>query len=329
MALSTTDFSGLTAYLDEVFLDASSQSVEQMGSKELFDIQDTDREDYIYRVLHGVAGIRKVAEGADFPIVSGLQGDSATWTQVEYGAAIQVTDRIRRFWLENQPSLEEQVRTITDESFHKIDQSLADVLIHGFSAANYVDVYNETVGATCPDAVAVFSASHTNGATSATFSNLIQYPVGTVNPPLSREAIVQARVDALNYKDPNGLNRPIVLDLLIVPPSKYDEGLRHTGSDKISGSFENDINPLKGNVRVMQWSKLTTAADTTNGSAFWYMADSRNVKKSLKAFFGKRPSLEAPTDVQENADWNYRLFFYYSIGRAWPCFIWGSNGTSA
>jgi hypothetical protein len=325
--ITRADFNSLTDYLNEIYNEAAQEAIDVMGSKELFDISDTQFRTYDYQLIHGLSGIRKVSEGSDLPEIAGLEGDSATWTQVHYGGLVSITDEMRRF--DRYDQMEEIVRSVSEDAFHKVDQSLADVLIHGFSASNYVDVYSETVSATCPDGVALFSASHTNNATSANMRNLIRYPVGTNNPPLSREAVVQARVDAINHLDVNGLNRPINLDLLIVPPANYDLALRIVGSDKVSGSFENDINPLMGNVRVMQWSKLTTAADTTDGSAFWYMADSRRVKRSLKALFAKRPALDAPEEVYENKKWEYSLHFYYAIGRAWPAFIWGSNGTSA
>lgn len=322
--ITRADFNSLTDHLDDIYNEAAREALDSMGSKMLFDITDSSIRTYDYQVVHGLSGIKKVAEGSDLPQIDGLEGDTATWTQVHYGGLVSITDEMRRF--DRYDMMEEVVRSVTEDAFHKVDQSLADVLIHGFANTNYTDVYSESVTATCPDGVALFSASHTNGATSNTFRNLIRYPVGTNNPALSREAVVQARVDAANHKDVNGLNRPINLDLLIVTPANYDHALRIVGSDKISGSFENDINPLKGNVRVMQWSKLTTAADATDGTNYWYMAESRKVKRSLKALFAKRPSLDAPEEVYENKKWEYSLHFYYSIGRAWPAFIWGSTG---
>jgi len=33
--------------------------------------------------------------------------------------------------------------------------------------------------------------------------------------------------------------------------------------------------------------------------------------------------------VYENKNLEWSLFWYNAIGRAWPAFIWGSNGTEA
>jgi hypothetical protein len=38
--------------------------------------------------------------------------------------------------------------------------------------------------------------------------------------------------------------------------------------------------------------------------------------------------LEAPEQVLENNNWIWKLNYYYSIGRAFPAYVWGSQGTN-
>jgi len=326
MSIKVTDFAALTDDLQEVFQEASADAIAEMVGPKLFDVSDTDRRTYDYLTMHGLAGVERVAEGGNLPRLSTVQGDSATWTQSRYGAIAPVTKDMRKFDLYDK--IEEMVATLTEDAWQKVDQSLADVLTNGFSASNYTDVYGASVSASCPDSVALFSASHSNNLNSTVFRNLVRNAAGTANPALSREVLVQARIDAANHKDANGVNRPVDLDLLIVSPANEDEGMRILQSDKISGSAENDVNPLKGRMKLMVWPRLTTRSDGTDTSAYFFLANSKKVKKSLKSLFAERPSLDAPEQVYANKDWEYSLDYYYAIGRAFPAYIWGSTGAN-
>ena len=224
--------------------------------------------------------------------------------------------------------IESQARSLVDDAFQKIDKSMADVFSSGWSAGSYTDVYGESVSAAGLDGLAIFSTLHTNGANDETFRNQIRYN-STENPLLSREAVNEALVDGQNYIAVNKVNRPIVLDTLLVAPAQHDHALRIVGSPLLPGESTNDINPLKGMVKVKQWSKLTTNSAGTDTSAYWYMYDSRKSGDALKVKFGERPSLDAPEEVYANKNWDWTLDYDYTLGRAWMASIRGSNGTES
>jgi len=294
---------------------------------QVFKVQDTDRRTYDYLTVHGLDVIQLVAQGSDLPEATAVQGDTATFTQSRFGGLVAVTKDMRMFDLHDQ--IEAIVRSAADDAFHKVDQSLGDVLGNGFSSAAYTDVFGASVASTPPDGVALFSASHSNNLNSNTFRNLIRYPVGTDNPALSREAVVQAIVDGMNHTDAQSINRPVKLDTLLVSPANWDLAMRIVHSDQISGSAENDTNMnLKGRLNVKVWEKLTTRTGGTDTSAYWYLYDSKKVGESLKALFAERPSLDAPEQVYKNKNWDYSIDFYYAIGRGFPAFVWGSTGAS-
>ena len=326
-SIRTTDFANLlNDDIQKLFSEVAKTSVGQMVGKEIFDMGDTDFKIFNYISTHGMNNIKKTAEGADFESSTNVQGDTASWTQAKYGQLIPVSYEARRFQREQLPCVMDNVRSVSDAAFHMIDQSLADVLTNGFSTSNYTDVYGDSVAATPPDGLALFSAVHTSPVSSRTHRNLIRdLTTSTTNPILSREAIVSARSDAMNYIDPAGVNRPINLDTLIVSPAKEDEALRIINSDGISGSADRDTNPLRTKVKVLPWSKLTTRTGGTDTSAYWFMADSAKVKQSLMAKFADRPAIDPPEQTYKNLTWNWRLFFLYTIGRGWPVYIWGSN----
>jgi hypothetical protein len=326
MSIRVSDFSALCDDLQEVFQEASADAIAEMVGPKLFKVSDTDRRTFDYQVIHGISGIQKVAEGADLPRLSSVQGDSITWTQGRYGALVPVSKDMRLFDLYS--DIERMVRSVVDDCWQKLDSAMAEVLLNGFSASNYTDVYGESVSAACPDAVALFSASHSNNLNSNVFRNLIRNSAGSASPGISRDAIIQARIDAANHKDANGVNRPINLDLLLVAPAKYDEALRIINSDGLSGEFTRDNNPLKGSVKVVQWSRLSSLPDGTDTSAYFFMADSKKVGESLRLLFAERPSLDAPEQVYANKDWEWSLDEYHALGRAFPAYIWGSAGTA-
>src|SRR3990167_4296085 len=146
-----------------------------------------------------------------------------------------------------------------DEAFHLVDQSMADVLTNGFSGTTYTDVFGDTVANTAVDGVVLFSASHTNNLNSTTYRNLIRNAAGTANPALDRDPIVKARSDARTFKDPNGINRPTMLDTLIVSAANEDLAERLVYSQGVAGTPNVDINPIKGKIKnIIVWSKLDT-----------------------------------------------------------------------
>lgn len=327
MAIRVTDFRALTNYLDEVTNEVRDNKIAAMGTADmLFSFTDEMRRDHIEQILHGVAGMEEVPDGSNFPRATGQEGDQFTLTQSQYGVIVPVTQLMRDWDLKDEIT---SIATSTmDEAMDKLDQSLADILLNGFSTASYTDVWGKTVSPTGPDADGLFSATHSNGATSATYSNLINNGTSN-NPALSRTAIVAERARALKYTDPNGLTRPIRLDTLIVGPTNEDLAERLLFSTQVPGEANNDINALKGKIKTLKvWERLDLRSDATDTSAYWFLADSAKVKKSLKTYFTQRPTMLAPDHVFANGDWEYKLRLVYSRGFGFAPYIRGSVGTA-
>ncbi len=325
MPITTADFASLTDDLQSIFNEVAKTKVAEMKGNKVFNVFDTNRRTFDHLILHGLSGIKEVTPGQDLPNILSEEGDSITWTQRYFGGIASITKAMRLFDLHNQ--METLVRSLTIDAFDKVDQSLADVLLYGF-ATTYTDVYGSTVSAVGPDAVALFSASHSNNLNSNVFSNIITD--NTVNPVLSRSAIVAARKQGLTHKDPNGIVRPVNLDTLIVSPSNEDLAERILYSPNMSGNAQNDINPLKGKIKnLIVWERLETRSDGTDTSAYWFMIDSAQIGETLNCLFAERPSLDAPDQVYANKNWEYSCDFFYTLGLGYPAYIFGSNATGA
>ena len=216
MSLRVTDYSALTTYLDEVTNEVRDNKIADMvAANMLFSATDEARRTHIEQILHGVAGIESVPDGSDFPRLTSDEGDQFTLTQSQFGAIVPITQLMRDWDLFNE--MTELATSVMDEAMDSLDQSFADVLLNGFSTAAYTDVWGDSVTPSGPDSDGLFSATHSNGVSTTTFSNLINDGTNN-NPALSRAAIVNERARGLKFVDPNGLTRPVRLDTVIVGP---------------------------------------------------------------------------------------------------------------
>jgi hypothetical protein len=324
---TTADYPKLTQKLNEVFTESAALAMEEWKGKDIFDVMDTDWKTYDYLVMHGTGSFQRVAEGSELPTVSSNEGDSAAFTQKRYGEKVMITKDMRMF--DRYDQMKDAVESAVDEAFNRIDQSMADALLNGFSGTTYTDVYGDTVSNLAVDGVVLFSATHTNNINSRTFRNLIRNSAGTANPGLSRDAIVKARADGRTYRDPNGVNRPVTLDTLIVSANKEDLAERLIFSTGVATTPNVDINPLKGKInKIMVWSKLDQRSDGTDTSGYWFLADGRRVKKCLKAPFAQKPTMQAAEQVTDSQNWLYPLDGYYALGLGYPAYIFGSTGVN-
>jgi hypothetical protein len=327
MPLSTRDFGQLTDELQSIYAEQSQNAIADAIGLTIFNVGETNLLNYEHQILHGLAGIEEVPEGKDLPRLNSEEGDNITYTQRYFGANAPITKKMRKFDLYGK--MQDLIRSLVDDAWNKIDQSLADMILNGF-LTSYQDVYGKTISAVGPDGLALFSASHTNGTTASTYSNIITNSAATANPALSRDAIVNMIKAGLVYKDPNGLNRPIRYDTLLVPPSLADLAHRIVNNDYLVGSANWDPNMwVKGRIKeVKVWERLESTGQGTARSAYWFMYDSKKVKETLKCLFSERPSLDAPNEVYENKDWEYTLDYFYTTGLGFAPYIAGSQGTA-
>lgn len=327
MALTTADYSTLTQKLNEWYNESAKERVEGWVGKDIFDVSETDWQTYNYLILNGLAKFDRVAEGQQLPVASSVEGDSVTATQKRYGGRVSITKDMRKF--ERYDQMQEIIRSEVDFAFDRIDQAQADLLTNGFSGTSYTDIFGSSQANTSPDGVVFFSASHTNNLNSNTARNLIRNSAGTANPALSRDAIVTARKDGKIHKDPNNVNRPINLDTLIVGATNEDLAYRVVNSSGVVNTPNVDINPLRGlipNIKV--WSRLDTRGDGTDTSAYWFLADSRNVKSTLKSPFAQKPMMGEATQVHDSLNWEYPLDAYFTLFIGQPYNVFGATGAN-
>lgn len=326
--ITTSDFTTLTQKLNEHFNEAASLAVEGWIGMQLYDVGETNWQVYNGLILNGAAKFDRVAEGGQLPIGTIAEGDSASFTQRRHGGRLGITKDMRMF--DRYDQIEEVVKDNVQYAFDRIDQSQADLILNGFTGTSYSDIYGYSQSNVTADGVVLFSASHTNNQNSGTARNLIRNAAGTANPALDRAAIITARKDAKINRDPNSANRPINLNRLIVSATNEDLAERVVYSSGVQGTPNVDLNPLKGKVNnILVWSRCDTRGnDSTDTSAYWFMADDRMVKKTLKSPFAQKPMMYAPSQVDDSKNWEYTIDSYYTLGLLYQFGIWGSTGAN-
>jgi len=325
--ITKKDFPSLSTRLDEIFNEATMDALTDAKGFDVFEVTETNRKDFKLQVLHGVSGVKKVTPGQDLPRVDGIEGDDISYSQAYYGAIVPVTKENRKF--DEYDEIDDLASSITEDAWDNVDQSLADVLLYGW-ADSYTDIWGAAISAVGPDAVCLFNASHTNPASSNVFSNLINDGDNN-NPTFSREAIANQIARGKKFKNVHGKSKAVIFDTIIIPPELEDAAIRYTETIQLPGTPNNDTNKYVTQTikQIIVWERLSTRSDGTDTSAYWFMASSRKVGKSLKCKFAERPTLDAPDEVYSNKNWEWSIDFFYTRGIGYPQYICGSNGGNA
>lgn len=327
MAILRSDFPSLTTKLNDWFNEGARDAIADWVGKDYYDVGETDWEVFNTVNLYGLGRPSRVAEGAQLPALQTEEGDTLSLTQVYYGDRIGVTKRMRKF--DRYDQISSIAKGLSEGFFDSIDQSHADLLTNGFTGTSFTDVYGYAQSNLASDGVLLFSASHTNNLNANTFSNLIANSAGTTNPAISRDAIVKTISTSKKYRDPNGLNRPIRMDRVIVSSTNQDLASRIIYSPGVQGTPNVDSNPLRSDVNALvEWSRLDQDAAGTDRSARWFMCDTRGVKKTLRSPFAQRPMMFPPEEINDSKNWEYTADMFYTLGADHPKNIAGSTGAN-
>lgn len=327
MAIIKADFQSLTEKLNDWYNEASRDAIADWVGKDFYDVGETDWEVYNTLNLYGLGRPSRVAEGAQFPAITSEEGDSLSLTQVQYADRVGITKRLRKF--DRYDQIQVLVRSLADGFFDAIDQSHADLLTNGFTGTSYTNVFGDSQSNLASDGVLLFSASHTNNLNASTFSNLIANAAATANPGIDRDPIVATVSAGRKYRDPNDLNRPVKLDRLLVSATNHDLAQRIVYSQGVQGTPNVDSNPLRSDVNsLVLWSRLDQDSSGADKSAYWFMADSRNVKSTLRSPFAQRPMMFPPEEINDSKTWEYTADMFYVMGADHPKNLHGSTGAA-
>lgn len=173
----------------------------------------------------------------------------------------------------------------------KVEKDAMQPLINGF----------ETF--TIYDGKPLFHAQHTlldgSGATS---SNLVTGPLTEANLKLAMQCMRETKDEAGNLIQ-------LTPDTLIVPPALEHVAKAIINSTQVAGSNNNDVNTLKGAMKIQVMDYLGKAAGGSDTA--WFIQDS--TRHELNFFWRVKPEFKA-TEEFDNFTAKYRGYMRYSYG---------------
>lgn len=298
---------GVAASFVAVFND-QMQLVKPIASK-IFSIENTAPASRVrYKGISGVESLKTVAEGQSMPELKSFLGNEAEFVFVKKGWVLTITsEAIERNEWKNELNAMKQLSTATALASEK---AAFAVLNGAFSTATVVDGYDV---ARMNDGVALLSSAHplANG---STVSNVL-----TNSAPLSPASIASLKALIRATKAENG--EPMLFDnnfALVVPTTLEDLALRITGSDKIQGSNNNDVNTASG-------IEVIVSPFLTSETAYYLVNKSSN---GLLQLIEKAPSLKQEMDYKTDSLENIVNTRFATGYRDWRG-VAGSKGDSS
>ena len=322
----TTDYWDQTSHLkmiDEFFDEAMSKNIDKVVWLDLFDEEFNNHKNDTILLEDWVAWVKYIPENSEYPDAEPWETSSMILTKYKYGAKIVITEEMKLY---NQiGSMQKRIGSIVADGLEKLDQSLADILLHGFSADSYVDVYGQSCPAIGQDGRALFNAYD---------DNIIKTKDGlTTNPELCSDALDSIYIKGATYTNRLGQHVSIDYDTLLVSPANRSKALILTESEHIPWSADNAINVNKGKFKVKVWNRLASIikenGNNVDTSLFWFVYDSEKIKDQLKVKWARHPQLIKAWEVKFDANEVHRFSYIYSRGFLNKAYIAWSKWTEA
>lgn len=316
------NYDNLTAH--ETILDMFQKSMEELATIDydrIFMVKDTEKRRETEQLNHWMSGITKVAENQDYPEISGEEGATISWTQGKYGGDVVVTEDLRIY--DEYDKLQDEIDAVMDDMIHKLQKCHYDVLNNAWSTS-YTNVFGETVTATWPDGLALASSAHHKHtglwASGGTFSNIATDWTNT-NPVLSFTALDKVRQTGKLYSDTHTVKRPVDFNAILVWPDLETLAHRIIDSDRMYGTGNNDINPLKGRFEIM----VSPYVDTGK----WFAFDKNKVGRTLRSLYKTKPMIKPPKEFEANDNRHYILKTRFAYGFSFAPYMLFSKGDNS
>lgn len=320
MVITTKDYWDQSAHLkaiDEIFQESMEDKLDDLVLLRIFDEESNKHRNDTILVEEWLTGVSYIPENSEYPDANPWDTDSLTMQKYKYWAKVLITEEMKMY--NEYGSMEERIRSIVDEWMEMIEQSLADILLYGFSTSAYTDVFGRTMGAIGQKGLALFNSTDKNIITAG----------AVANPELSSVALDAAYVMGATRKNSLGQYKKVKYDTLLVSPALRSKADILVSSDRLPWSSDNAVNFNKGRFKVLESARLATRSDGTDTSAYWFVFDSKKIKRQLKVKWARKPELKPVGEVKFDANEVHRFSFIYSRGFLNFNYIAGSTGANA
>jgi phage major head subunit gpT-like protein len=250
--------------------------------EQVFKVEGSDKKTETDYRIAGLGSWDEKAEGADVAYEDIRAGDEVTYTHTTYAKGIQVTEEMME---DNQyPVLKNMTKELGRTAKITVEQNTASVFNNGFSSS-YLGY----------DSKALFADDHPDrGAAAGTQDNK-----GT--SALADAALKTAIIAMRKQENEAGQLIDVNPDQLIVPDDLEFTALEITQSALKTGTGNNDVNTLRGRLKVVVWGYLT---DTNN----WFLRDGSVAANCL--FWRVKPMFRSEGDFDSgNGKFQGRMRF--------------------
>lgn len=320
MVMKTPDYWDQTSHLkmiDEIFQESMKDKLDDLVLLRIFDEETNSHRNDTILIEDGLTGVSFIPENSEYPDAEVGESSTFTMQKFKYGAKVLITEEMKKY--NEIGSMKERIRSIVDDGMEKIEQSLADILLNGFSTAAYVDVFGKTTGAVGQAGRALFNSTDGN----------VIVAGSVTSPELCSTALDAAYVMGATRKNRNGQYKSIKYDTLLVSPALRGTAEVLVNSDRLPWSSDNAVNINKGRYKIVTSPRLASSSQGVDTSAYWFVFDSRKIKNQLKVKWAKKPELKAVGEVLFDANEVHRFSFWYSRGFLNNNYIAGSQGTGS
>ena len=202
-----------------------------------------------------LAGIKN--QGSTIPMIDPQQGFQKEYVNVTFGIGSSVT---REMWEDDQYSYINAIPAMLARSMYQTEETTAfNVINNGFDAAP-----------TGADGLPLFSAAHLN-VDGSTYRNQL-----AVSADLTQTPLETALQDLLDFVDDQSLKIRVMPKCLVVATASNFRARKLMESGYVTGSADNDVNPVQGLFQDLIVSPYLTdpdawfiTTDVPNGLTFY------------------------------------------------------------
>lgn len=254
-----------------------------------------------FEKVQGVTGLPLASiksEGAGFDYSDMMQGYQKEFVMVTYALATSIT---REMYEDEQYDYIKDVPSFLSRSMRHTEETICfNVLNRGFNTAY-----------TGADGLSLFNTAHTRPP-GGTYSNQL-----TTAADLTQTSIETMIQEIMQATDDQGLNIRLMPKCLVVHPSFNFRARKILESSYVTGSADNDVNPIPGLFQDLVVSPFLTDTD-----AWFIVTDAPN-----GLIFFRRRATEIERDNEFNTqNLNIATSERFDVGWADPRGVWGTAG---
>lgn len=251
-----------------------------------------------------------VGEGGDYPSTGYQEGYQKVIHNVTFKQSMSIT------WEAMQDGVLTDLKRKSDKiirGYHRGKARLKAAMVGNALQGNTTFTYKGwNMGTACMDALCVFSKVHPRKVAGGTQSNLYA-------DAFSAGALFEAVMAMENLEDDDGNTLDLHPDTIIIP--KYnaalvEQVLKVVGTPKVTGSGNNDVNPLFGNFTVLVSSYLNNFVDKSATNPPWILFDSTYNKENDGNIYQKRTDLQVRSELAANDSNVWKARARYGLGFA-------------